>query len=101
MLSRSSGGSIVLVSSAAARLGAPFEYVDYAGSKASLDTLAIGLAKELAEDHVRVNSVRPGLIATEIHASGGQPDRAQRLAPRHRWAVLASPVSLPKRSSGY
>lgn len=73
------GGSIVLVSSAAARLGSPFEYVDYAGSKAALDTLAIGLAKELAEDGVRVNAVRPGLIATEIHASGGQPDRAERL----------------------
>lgn len=81
-LSRSAGGaggSIVLVSSAAARLGSPFEYVDYAGSKAALDTLAIGLAKELAEDGVRVNSVRPGLIATEIHASGGQPNRAERL----------------------
>ena len=73
------GGSIVLVSSAAARLGSPFEYVDYAGSKAALDTLAIGLAKELAEDGVRVNSVRPGIIATDIHASGGQPDRAERL----------------------
>ena len=73
------GGSIVLVSSVAARLGSPFEYVDYAGSKAAVDTLAIGLAKELASDGVRVNSVRPGLIETEIHASGGQPDRARRL----------------------
>ncbi len=73
------GGSIVLVSSAAARLGSPFEYVDYAGAKAALDTLAIGLAKELAREGVRVNAVRPGLIETEIHASGGQPDRAQRL----------------------
>lgn len=73
------GGSIVLVSSAAARLGSPFEYVDYAGSKAALDTLAIGLAKELAGEGVRVNSVRPGLIETDIHASGGQPDRARRL----------------------
>jgi NAD(P)-dependent dehydrogenase (short-subunit alcohol dehydrogenase family) len=81
-LSRSAGGtggSIVLVSSAAARLGSPFEYVDYAGSKAALDTLAVGLGKELAADGVRVNSVRPGLIATDIHASGGQPDRAERL----------------------
>ena len=81
-LSRSAGGaggSIVLVSSAAARLGSPFEYVDYAGSKAALDTLAIGLAKELAEDGVRVNSVRPGIIATDIHVSGGQPNRAERL----------------------
>lgn len=73
------GGSIVLVSSAAARLGSPFEYVDYAGSKAALDTLAIGLAKELGGQGVRVNAVRPGLIDTEIHASGGQPDRANRL----------------------
>lgn len=73
------GGGIVLVSSAAARLGSPFEYVDYAGSKAALDTLTIGLAKELGGEGVRVNAVRPGLIETEIHASGGQPDRARRL----------------------
>jgi NAD(P)-dependent dehydrogenase (short-subunit alcohol dehydrogenase family) len=73
------GGSIVLISSAASRLGSPFEYVDYAGSKAAIDTLAIGLAKELAPQGVRVNAVRPGLIETEIHASGGQPDRAHRV----------------------
>jgi len=73
------GGSIVLMSSAAARLGSPFEYVDYAGSKAALDTLAIGLAKELGRNGVRVNAIRPGLIDTDIHASGGQPDRAHRL----------------------
>jgi NAD(P)-dependent dehydrogenase (short-subunit alcohol dehydrogenase family) len=73
------GGSIVLISSAASRLGSPFEYIDYAGSKAALDTLTIGLAKELAQQGVRVNAVRPGLIETEIHASGGQPDRAQRI----------------------
>jgi NAD(P)-dependent dehydrogenase (short-subunit alcohol dehydrogenase family) len=73
------GGSIVLVSSAASRLGSPFEYVDYAGSKAALDTLTIGLSKELGPEGVRVNAVRPGLIETEIHASGGQPDRARRL----------------------
>jgi NAD(P)-dependent dehydrogenase (short-subunit alcohol dehydrogenase family) len=73
------GGSIVLVSSAASRLGSPFEYVDYAASKAAIDTLTIGLAKELAPQGVRVNAVRPGLIETEIHASGGQPDRAQRI----------------------
>ncbi|MDR3517256.1 MAG: SDR family oxidoreductase [Azospirillaceae bacterium] len=73
------GGSVVLVSSVAARLGSPFEYVDYAGSKAAVDTLTIGLAKELAAQGVRVNAVRPGLIDTEIHASGGQPDRAHRL----------------------
>jgi NAD(P)-dependent dehydrogenase (short-subunit alcohol dehydrogenase family) len=74
------GGSIVLVSSAAARLGSPNEYVDYAASKGAVDTLCIGLAPELAADGVRVNAVRPGVIETEIHARAGQPDRAQRLA---------------------
>jgi NAD(P)-dependent dehydrogenase (short-subunit alcohol dehydrogenase family) len=75
------GGAIVLVSSVAARLGSPNEYVDYAASKAALDTLCIGLARELAADGVRVNAVRPGIVDTEIHASGGQPDRAERLGP--------------------
>ena len=75
------GGSIVLVSSAAARLGAPNEYVDYAASKGAVDTLCLGLARELAADGVRVNAVRPGVIDTEIHARSGQPDRASRLAP--------------------
>ncbi len=70
------GGAIVNLSSAAARLGAPNEYVDYAGSKGAIDTMTIGLAKELGPEGVRVNAVRPGLIATEIHASGGNPDRA-------------------------
>lgn len=73
------GAALVFVSSAAARLGSAFEYVDYAASKGALDTLTIGLSKELAAQGVRVNAVRPGLIATDIHASGGQPDRAQRL----------------------
>lgn len=73
------GGAIVLVSSMAARLGAPNEYVDYAGSKGAIDTLTVGLAKELAPQGVRVNAVRPGLIDTEIHASGGRPDRARML----------------------
>lgn len=73
------GGSIVIVSSAAARLGSPGEYVDYAGSKAALDTLAIGLAKELGAEGVRVNAVRPGLIETGIHAASGDPDRAHKL----------------------
>jgi NAD(P)-dependent dehydrogenase (short-subunit alcohol dehydrogenase family) len=73
------GGSIVLLSSAAARLGAPFEYVDYAGSKGAIDTLTTGLAQELGAQGVRVNAVRPGLIETDIHASGGQPDRAWRI----------------------
>lgn len=86
------GGSIVLVSSAAARLGSPFEYVDYAGSKAALDTLAVGLAKELAKNEVRVNAVRPGLIETDIHASGGQPDRAQRIG-------ATTPMGRPGRAA--
>lgn len=73
------GGSIVLVSSAAARLSSPFEYVDYSGSKAAIDNLTIGLAKELGPKGVRVNAVRPGLIETEIHTSGGQPGRAERI----------------------
>ncbi len=73
------GGAIVNVSSMAAALGSPGQYVDYAGSKGAIDTLTIGLAKELAAGGVRVNGVRPGLIETEIHASGGEPDRAARL----------------------
>lgn len=73
------GGSIVNVSSAAARLGAPNEYVDYAASKAALDALTIGLAKEVAGEGIRVNSVRAGYIYTDIHASGGEPGRVDRL----------------------
>lgn len=73
------GGSIVNLSSAAARLGAAGEYVDYAASKGAIDTMTLGLAKELGPEGVRVNGVRPGLIDTEIHASGGRPDRAQQL----------------------
>ncbi len=73
------GGALVNVSSAAARLGSPHEYVDYAASKGAVDTMTLGLARELGREGVRVNAVRPGLIDTEIHASGGQPDRAQRL----------------------
>ena len=73
------GGSLVLISSAASRLGSPGLYVDYAASKGAIDTLTLGLAKELAAEGVRVNAVRPGLIETEIHASGGEPDRAFKL----------------------
>jgi NAD(P)-dependent dehydrogenase (short-subunit alcohol dehydrogenase family) len=73
------GGSIVNVSSVAARLGAPGEYVDYAASKAALDTLTIGLAQEVAADGIRVNAVRPGIIYTEMHASGGEPGRVDRV----------------------
>jgi NAD(P)-dependent dehydrogenase (short-subunit alcohol dehydrogenase family) len=75
------GGAIVNLSSVAARLGAPGQYVDYAASKAAIDAFTIGLAREVATEGVRVNAVRPGVIATEIHASGGQPERASQLAP--------------------
>ncbi|MEY4884503.1 MAG: hypothetical protein RIS34_2357 [Pseudomonadota bacterium] len=74
------GGCIVNVSSVAARLGGPGQYVDYAASKGAIDTFTIGLAKEVALEGIRVNAVRPGIIATDIHASGGQPDRAQHMA---------------------
>jgi NAD(P)-dependent dehydrogenase (short-subunit alcohol dehydrogenase family) len=74
------GGSIVNLSSAAALLGAPNQYVDYAASKGAIDTFTMGLAKEVATEGIRVNGVRPGLILTDIHASGGQPDRAHQLS---------------------
>ncbi|RIH84909.1 Glucose 1-dehydrogenase 1 [Calidithermus terrae] len=74
------GGAIVNVSSAAARLGSAGEYVDYAASKGALDTFTLGLAKEVAAEGIRVNAVRPGLIHTDIHASGGEPGRVERLA---------------------
>ncbi|MDQ6880487.1 MAG: SDR family oxidoreductase, partial [Pseudomonadota bacterium] len=74
------GGTIVNLSSAAARLGAPGQYVDYAAAKGAIDAFTIGLAKEVAAEGIRVNAVRPGLIETEIHASGGLPDRVAQLA---------------------
>jgi NAD(P)-dependent dehydrogenase (short-subunit alcohol dehydrogenase family) len=74
-----SGGSIVNVSSAAARLGSPAQYLDYAAAKAAIDTMTVGLAKEVGAEGIRVNAVRPGLIETDIHASGGQPDRVRDL----------------------
>ena len=73
------GGAIVNVSSAAARLGSPGQYVDYAAAKGAIDAFTIGLAKEVAAEGIRVNAVRPGLIATDIHASGGLPNRVQDL----------------------
>jgi NAD(P)-dependent dehydrogenase (short-subunit alcohol dehydrogenase family) len=74
------GGSIVNLSSAASRLGAPGQYVDYAAAKGAIDAFTIGLAKEVAAEGIRVNAVRPGLIETEIHASGGLPNRVRDLS---------------------
>jgi NAD(P)-dependent dehydrogenase (short-subunit alcohol dehydrogenase family) len=75
------GGNIVNLSSAASKYGSPGEYVDYAAAKAAIDVFTIGLAREVAAEAIRVNAVRPGIIDTEIHASGGEPARARRLAP--------------------
>jgi NAD(P)-dependent dehydrogenase (short-subunit alcohol dehydrogenase family) len=73
------GGAIVNVSSAASRIGSPEEYIDYAASKGAIDTLTLGLAKEVAEEKIRVNAVRPGIIYTEIHADSGEPNRVERV----------------------
>ncbi|QEE39488.1 MULTISPECIES: SDR family oxidoreductase [unclassified Methylobacterium] len=75
------GGAIVNLSSVAARLGGPGQFVDYAASKGAIDSLTTGLAREVAGEGIRVNAVAPGIIATEIHASGGEPDRVERLGP--------------------
>jgi NAD(P)-dependent dehydrogenase (short-subunit alcohol dehydrogenase family) len=74
------GGAIVNLSSVAAKLGGPGWYVDYAASKGAIDTFTVGLAREVAQEGIRVNAVRPGIIDTDIHASGGQPDRAHQSA---------------------
>lgn len=79
IMSENKGGSIVNVSSVASQTGSPNEYVDYAASKGAMDSLTIGLAKEVAADGIRVNGVRPGFIYTDIHADGGEPDRVERL----------------------
>ncbi|HJV53425.1 MAG TPA: SDR family oxidoreductase, partial [Noviherbaspirillum sp.] len=84
------GGAIVNLSSVASRLGAPNEYVDYAAAKGAIDTFTIGLAKEVADEGIRVNAVRPGVIYTDIHASGGEPDRVERVKS-----------AVPMRRGGY
>ncbi|MDQ0573612.1 NAD(P)-dependent dehydrogenase (short-subunit alcohol dehydrogenase family) [Variovorax paradoxus] len=89
-----SGGAIVNVSSGASRLGSPGQYVDYAASKGAIDTFTIGLAKEVGDEGIRVNAVRPGLIDTEIHASGGMPDRAFELAPTVPMKRTGSPEEI-------
>ena len=76
------GGTIVNLSSVAARLGAPGQYVDYAAAKGAIDSFTLGLAKEVAAEGIRVNAVRPGIIETDIHASGGLPNRAHEMAPQ-------------------
>lgn len=90
------GGSIVNLSSAASRHGSPGEYVDYAASKGAIDSFTIGLAREVAAEGVRVNAVRPGVITTDIHASGGDPDRAQRLAPTLPMRRAGSPIEVAR-----
>ncbi|GHF30241.1 oxidoreductase [Streptomyces mashuensis] len=88
------GGSIVNISSAAATLGSPGEYVHYAASKAAVDALTVGLAKELAEEGVRVNSVQPGLVDTDIHAAMGAPDRARTAAARVPMSRAGAPAEI-------
>lgn len=89
-----SGGSIVNISSRAAQLGSPNEYVDYAASKAAVDTLTRGLALEVAQEGIRVNTVRPGIIATDMHASGGDPGRVERLGPQQPMGRAGKPVEV-------
>lgn len=81
MQAQGTGGAIINISSAAARLGSGNQYLDYAASKGAIDTFTKGLADEVASDNIRVMSIRPGIIATDIHSKGGEPDRAERLAP--------------------
>ena len=85
------GGVIVNISSMAAQIGGPGEYVDYAAAKAAIDTMTVGLAKEVATEGIRVNAVRPGLINTEFHAGGGEPDRVDRLKETVPMNAEASP----------
>ena len=88
------GGAIINVSSAAARLGSPHEYIDYAASKAAIDAMTIGLSKEVGREGIRVNSVRAGTTETEIHASGGEPDRVARIAKVTPLGRGAKPIEI-------
>ena len=88
------GGAIVNVSSGASRLGSPNEYVDYAASKGAIDAFTIGLAKEVAADGIRVNAVRAGLTATDIHQATGNPDRVERITPRIPMKRIAQPEEI-------
>lgn len=88
------GGAIVDVSSAAATLGAPHEYVHYAAAKAGVDALTVGLAKELADDGIRVNAVAPGIVNTEIHAAAGGPGRVDRAVSRIPLGRVAEPEEI-------
>lgn len=88
------GGAIVNISSAAATLGSPHEYVHYAAAKAAVDALTIGLAKELAGDTIRVNAVAPGIVRTDIHSAAGDPGRAERAASRIPMSRAADPSEI-------
>jgi NAD(P)-dependent dehydrogenase (short-subunit alcohol dehydrogenase family) len=88
------GGSIVNVSSIASRLGSPFEYIDYAATKGAIDSFTIGLAKEVADEGIRVNAVRPGIINTELHAKGGEPGRIGRIAPSVPMKRAGEPIEV-------
>lgn len=90
------GGSIVNVSSIASRLGSPFEYIDYAATKGAIDTFTIGLAKEMVDEQIRVNCVRPGIINTELHAKGGEPERIARIAPSIPMRRAGEPTEVAK-----
>jgi NAD(P)-dependent dehydrogenase (short-subunit alcohol dehydrogenase family) len=89
-----SGGAIVNVSSAAATLGSPGEYIWYAASKGAIDTMTIGLAKEVAREGIRVNAVSPGMVDTEIHAASGDPGRVERIVPNVPLGRIASPAEV-------
>ena len=94
------GGVLINLSSAAAKLGAPGEFVDYAGSKGGVEAMTLGLSKELGSEGVRVNAIRPGLIETDIHARAAIPAGRNGSARRRRRAVPARPTKSPRRSSG-